>query len=133
VSGQRDRRATVEEREQLTELIRQAHAAAKDLRGAIRQARQVAGDLLAGDIQQQITARVHAELEVLAEQATGAADRTQQLIEKRLTRVFGALLGVPGVRSLDALIAELDRRAAAGRADPDEGRAAVRRLMGIDR
>jgi len=75
------------------EMIREAHAATKDLRAAVREARQEARTLAAGEVAAQIQAEVSRQLEELAERTGEAVTAATQKVIAEFDRFGEALLG----------------------------------------
>jgi hypothetical protein len=77
------------------ELIREAHAATKDLRAAVREARQEARALAAGEVAAHIQAEVSRHLEELGERTGEAVTAATQKVIAEFDR-FGEAGGPPG-------------------------------------
>ena len=75
------------------EMIREAHAATKDLRAAVREARQEARALAADEVAAQIRAEVSRQLEELGERTGEAVTAATQKVIAEFDRFGEALLG----------------------------------------
>jgi chromosome segregation ATPase len=75
------------------EMIREAHAATKDLRAAVREARQEAHALAADEVAAQIRAEVSRQLEELGERTGEAVTAATQKVIAEFDRFGEALLG----------------------------------------
>jgi PE family len=75
------------------EMIREAHAATKDLRAAVREARQEARALATGEVAAQIHAEVSRQLEELSERTGEAVTAATQKVIAEFDRFGEALLG----------------------------------------
>jgi chromosome segregation ATPase len=75
------------------EMIRDAHAATKDLRAAVREARQEARTLAADEVATQIQAEVSRQLEELSERTGEAINTATQKVIAEFDRFGEALLG----------------------------------------
>ena len=75
------------------EMIREAHAATKDLRAAVREAKQEARTLAAGEVAAQIQAEVSRQLEELSERTSEAVTAATQKVIAEFDRFGEALLG----------------------------------------
>ena len=75
------------------EMIREAHAATKDLRAAVREARQELRVLAAGEVSGQIQAEVSRQLEELGERTGEAVAAATQKVIAEFDRFGEALLG----------------------------------------
>ena len=75
------------------EMIREAHAATKDLRAAVREAKQEARALAAGEVAAQIQAEVSRQLEELGERTREAVTAATQKVIAEFDRFGEALLG----------------------------------------
>ena len=95
------------------EMIREAHAATKDLRAAVREARQEARTLAAGEVAAQIRAEVSRQLEELGERTGEAVTAATQKVIAEFDRFGEALLGK------EAYWHKASGRRSATRPDPD--------------
>ena len=75
------------------EMIREAHAATKDLRAAVREAKQEARALAADEVAAQIRAEVSRQLEELGERTGEAVTAATQKVIAEFDRFGEALLG----------------------------------------
>ena len=75
------------------EMIREAHAATKDLRAAVREARQEARTLAADEVAAQIRAEVSRQLEELGERTGEAVTAATQKVIAEFDRFGESLLG----------------------------------------
>ncbi len=75
------------------EMIREAHAATKDLRAAVREARQEMRVLAAGEVAAHIQAEVSRQLEELGERTREAVTAATQKVIAEFDRIGEALLG----------------------------------------
>ena len=75
------------------EMIREAHAATKDLRAAVREARQEARTLAADEVAAQIRAEASRQLEELGERTGEAVTAATQKVIAEFDRFGEALLG----------------------------------------
>ena len=75
------------------EMIREAHAATKDLRAAVREAKQEARALAAGEVAAQIQAEVSRQLEELGERTREAVTTATQKVIAEFDQFGEALLG----------------------------------------
>ena len=75
------------------EMIREAHAATKDLRAAVREARQEVRALAGGEVAAQIQAEVSRQLEELGERTGEAVTAATQKVIAEFDRFGEALLG----------------------------------------
>jgi len=75
------------------EMIREAHAATKDLRAAVREARQEARALAADEVAAQIRAAVSRQLEELDERTREAISAATQKVIAEFDRFGESLLG----------------------------------------
>ena len=75
------------------EMIREAHAATKDLRAAVREARQEVRVLAAGEVAAHIQAEVSRQLEELGERTGEAVTAATQKVIAEFDRFGEALLG----------------------------------------
>ena len=75
------------------EVIRDAHAATKDLRAAVREARQEMRGLAAGEVAAHVQAEVSRQLEELGERTGAAVTAATQKVIAEFDRFGEALLG----------------------------------------
>jgi hypothetical protein len=75
------------------EMIREAHAATKDLRAAVREARQEVRVLAAGEVAAHIQAEVSGQLEELGERTGEAVAAARQKVIAEFDRFGEGLLG----------------------------------------
>jgi chromosome segregation ATPase len=75
------------------EMIREAHAATKDLRTAVREARQEVRALAADEVAAQVQAEVTRQLEELDERIREAVTAATQKVISEFDRFGGSLLG----------------------------------------
>jgi hypothetical protein len=75
------------------EMIREAHAATKDLRAAVREAKQEVRGLAAEEVGAQIQAEVSRQLEELGERTSEAVTLATQKVISEFDRFGEALLG----------------------------------------
>jgi hypothetical protein len=75
------------------EMIREAHAATKDLRAAVREAKQEARSLASDEVAAQIRAEVSRQLEELGERTSEAVTTATQKVISEFDRFGEALLG----------------------------------------
>jgi hypothetical protein len=75
------------------EMIREAHAATKDLRAAVREAKQEARSLASDEVAAQIRAEVSRQLGELGERTTEAVTTATQKVISEFDRFGEALLG----------------------------------------
>ena len=75
------------------EMIREAHAATKDLRAAVREARQEARVLAAGEVAAHIQAEVSRQLEELGERTRETVTAATQKVIAEFDQFGEALLG----------------------------------------
>lgn len=75
------------------EMIREAHAATKDLRAAVREAKQEMRDLAVGEVATHIQAEVSRQLEELGERTGEAVTAATQRVIAEFDRFGEALLG----------------------------------------
>ena len=75
------------------EMIREAHAATKDLRAAVREAKQEARALAAGEVAAQIQAELSRQLEELGERTREAVTTATQKVIAEFDQFGEALLG----------------------------------------
>ncbi len=95
------------------EMIREAHAATKDLRAAVREAKQEVGTLAAGEVAAHIQAEVSRQLEELGERTGEAVTAATQKVIAEFDRFGEALLGK------EAYWQKASGRRAAARPDAD--------------
>jgi chromosome segregation ATPase len=75
------------------EMIREAHAATKDLRAAVREARQELRALATDEVAAQVQQEVSRQLEELGERTSGAITAATQKVIAEFDRFGEALLG----------------------------------------
>lgn len=75
------------------EMIREAHAATKDLRAAVREAKQEVRDLASDEVAAQIRAEVSRQLEELGERTHEAVTAATQKVISEFDRFGESLLG----------------------------------------
>jgi hypothetical protein len=95
------------------EMIREAHAATKDLRAAVREAKQEVRGLAAEEVGAQIQAEVSRQLEELGERTSEAVTAATQKVISEFDRFGEALLGK------EAYWQRASGRRSAARPDPD--------------
>lgn len=95
------------------EMIREAHAATKDLRAAVREARQEVRDLAADEVTARIQAEVSRQLEELGERTGEAVAAATQKVISEFDRFGESLLGK------EAYWQKASGRRAAARPDTD--------------
>ena len=95
------------------EMIREAHAATKDLRAAVREARQEVRDLAADEVAARIQAEVSRQLEELGERTGEAVTAATQKVLSEFDRFGESLLGK------EAYWQKASGRRAAARPDTD--------------
>ncbi len=95
------------------EVIREAHAATKDLRAAVREAKQEVRALAAGEVAAQLQGEVSRQLEELGERTGAAVTAATQKVISEFDRFGESLLGK------EAYWQKASGRRAAARPDTD--------------